>query len=120
MTGYEFLNPSKFEGWLIKKITHRAMATFVFKMKKSSLEMDLLLAHAIFNLRLEDLLESDLSDFTHDILGIINNIDRRHMCFNNCFLPRFSGPDSLDKRVHEKEEVINDIKSYHKEMESEA
>lgn len=55
-----------------------------------SLMMDLDVANKQFNLRLTELLEADNFNFTHDILGIQNNIDRKTKTFINCFVPRFA------------------------------
>ena len=56
-----------------------------------SLVMDLKKADEFFGLRLDDLIETDDSNFAHDIVGIQNHIDRKGKVFINGFVPRFSG-----------------------------
>jgi hypothetical protein len=58
-----------------------------------SLIMDLECADNEFNLRLNDFLNADDFNFTHDIVGIQNNINRQIMKFENCFVPRFAGKE---------------------------
>lgn len=97
MNNYEFLNVSKEENKLITEIADRAIKNCdIFGTiidDRMGLEMDLMLAHYEFNLRLEDLLLADDFNFSHDIMGIQNTIDRRNFCFTNHFLPRYSNPN---------------------------
>ena len=53
--------------------------------------MDVENADKQFNLRLDELLEADDYEFTHDVFGIVNNIDRRTGKVGNLFVPRFAG-----------------------------
>jgi hypothetical protein len=55
-----------------------------------SLEMDICATHLSCPLKLEELLEADLFNFGHDILGIVNNINRQTGKLENCFFPRFA------------------------------
>lgn len=52
--------------------------------------MDLSATHTINPLRLEDLLKSDVVNFSHDIYGITINLDRSGIRLLNCFQPRFT------------------------------
>ncbi|MBO0423418.1 hypothetical protein JZO84_11085 [Enterococcus plantarum] len=55
-----------------------------------SLVMDLKLADEVFELNLEELKIADNQNFSHDIIGIQNHIDREDKSFSDNFLPRFS------------------------------
>jgi hypothetical protein len=59
-------------------------------------EMDLTATHANGNaLRLQDFLDADDFNFTHDIAGIARHIDRETGRLTNHFRPRFSRPASI-------------------------
>jgi len=53
-----------------------------------STQMDLELAHNDHPLKLRALLEAPDSDFWHDIIGIIGNLNRKTGKIENCFAPR--------------------------------
>lgn len=54
-----------------------------------SLQMDIIATHVSgCKLKLGKLLESNMSDFLHDICGIANHINRTTGELQNCFLPR--------------------------------
>lgn len=53
--------------------------------------MDVENADKQFNLRLDELLEADDYEFTHDVFGIVSNIDRTTGKVGNLFVPRFAG-----------------------------
>lgn len=55
-----------------------------------SLFMDLEYIHNTIGLELNDLLNTDNSNFIHDIVGITNNINRLTGRLENCFVPRYS------------------------------
>lgn len=56
-----------------------------------ALEMDLTATHTNGNpLRLEDMLSADAFEFSHDIFGIMENLDSKTGKLQNCFSPRFS------------------------------
>ncbi|KXZ22478.1 hypothetical protein AXI58_10140 [Bacillus nakamurai] len=57
---------------------------------RMSLIMDLKCVNEEFNLRLEDLLNADDFNFSHDILGIQNNLNREERKMENLFVPRFA------------------------------
>jgi hypothetical protein len=46
--------------------------------------------HDICRLRLKDLLEADVGNFSHDISGIHENLDILNASFRNGFTPRFT------------------------------
>lgn len=75
---------------IIAQIVGRADNLGLLMDDRISLMMDLDLANKQFDLRLTELFEADNFNFTHDILGIQNNIDRRTKTFINCFVPRFA------------------------------
>lgn len=52
--------------------------------------MDMEATHISNPLRLQELLDSSEGDFTHDVVGIFNNIDRETGELKNCFVPRFT------------------------------
>lgn len=57
------------------------------------LVMDITAVHANGNpLRLTDLLSADAFNFSHDIGGIRNHLDRETGKLTQCFRPRFSQP----------------------------
>lgn len=59
--------------------------------KKFDLLMDIEAAHSNgCPLQLEKLLESDKTDFMHDINGIRFNINRHTGKLENCFVPRYA------------------------------
>ena len=61
------------------------------KINKLAIDMDITACHCNGNpLKLKELLGADSFDFTHDVLGIIYNIDRETGELKNCFSPRFS------------------------------
>ncbi len=53
-------------------------------------EMDISAAHLSNKLDLDALFEADRSNFSHDIYGIMNNLNRETGLIENCFRPRFS------------------------------
>lgn len=57
---------------------------------KLSLEMDLMFMIDYFGgMRLGDLLKADKHNFTHDIVGIQNHINRATKEVIGCFVPRY-------------------------------
>jgi hypothetical protein len=71
------------------KIAQRAEGMDLYYGDRFSFLMDLENADKVFDLRLEDLLNADDFNFAHDIVGIVNNIDRKTLEFHH-FLPRFA------------------------------
>ena len=58
--------------------------------ERRELLMDLCAAHASNPLRLEELLNADDANFTHDVFGIRRHMDRDTGKLGGCFSPRFS------------------------------
>ena len=55
-----------------------------------SLCMDIETAHNIEPLRLQELLEADNGNFTHDVIGIQQNLDRQTKTMKDFFVPRYT------------------------------
>lgn len=72
------------------KLAERAEEMGIYHGERFSLLMDIENADKVFNLRLEDWLNADNFNFAHDIVGIVNNIDRRNPTDFNLFVPRFA------------------------------
>ena len=74
------------------KIAQRAEGMDLYNGERSTFLMDLESADNVFSLRLEDLLNTDDVNFAHDIVGIVNNIDRSEFPATNfgLFVPRYS------------------------------
>ena len=74
------------------KIAQRAEGMGIYTGERSTLLMDIESADNAFNMRLEDLLNADDGNFAHDIVGIVNNIDRSKFPATdfNLFVPRYS------------------------------
>lgn len=60
------------------KIAQRAEGMGIYNGERFTLLMDLENADGVFELRLDDLLNADDFNFSHDILGIVANIDRKN------------------------------------------
>lgn len=84
---------TKDEVKIIQKIIDRAEKMELLAFDRIMLKMDLEFTHEKFNLRLNDLLDADDFNFSHDIVGIQNHIDRRAKDFTDFFLPRFARPN---------------------------
>jgi len=77
----------------IAKITERADKMNLLMFDRISLMMDLETTAEQFTLKLNELLEADNFNFSHDIIGIQNNLNRQTKQMENCFLPRFAGKE---------------------------
>ena len=75
---------------LIMKIAERAEELDLLMFDRLSLIMDLDFADSKFNLRLKELLNADNVNFSHDIVGIQQNIDRQNKTMSDFFVPRFA------------------------------
>ena len=75
---------------LIMKIAERAEELDLLMFDRLSLIMDLDFADSKFNLRLKELLNADNFNFSHDIVGIQQNIDRQNKTMSDFFVPRFA------------------------------
>lgn len=73
---------------VINDIAVRALLRHDLQVKKMDLTMDLEAAHIAEPLDLVKLLNFRDGDFLHDVVGIINNIDRTTGALGNCFSPR--------------------------------
>lgn len=81
---------TKDEMLTIVEIAKRAEEKGLLMFDRTSLIMDIQVAHKQFNLKLNELLNADDFDFSHDIVGIQKNINRHEKTVENCFLPRYS------------------------------
>lgn len=75
------------------EIAKRAENMGIYNGERSTLLMDIESADNAFNMRLEDWLKADDFNFAHDVVGIVNNIDRSKFPATefNLFVPRFAG-----------------------------
>lgn len=76
-------------------IAERAKKDNLYHGERMSLLMDIESADGKFNLRLDDWLQADNFNFSHDLYGIINNIDRTQFPATDFgfFVPRFAGKE---------------------------
>lgn len=73
------------------KIAERAENLGIYHGERITLLMDIESADEQFDMRLEDWLNADNFNFAHDIVGIVNNIDRNKFPAEiSRFLPRFA------------------------------
>ena len=80
------MTTTKAEYLLILKIAKRADGLT----DRLSLLMDIEAVHSVTPINLEALAEASPLDFSHDISGIVANIDRTTGELLNCFVPRFA------------------------------
>ena len=81
---------TKDEMLTISEIAKRADEKGLLMFDRTSLIMDIQAAHEQFKLKLDKLLEADDYNFSHDIVGIQQNINRKTKEIENCFLPRYA------------------------------
>ena len=74
------------------EIAKRAEEMDLYNGERMTLLMDLESADNVFNLRLEDLLKADNFNFAHDVVGIMNNINRSEFPAKDfgLFVPRYA------------------------------
>ena len=72
------------------KLAQRAEGMGIYTGERFTLLMDIENADKVFDLRLEDLLNADDFNFAHDIVGIVNNINRSNPTDFNLFVPRYA------------------------------
>lgn len=74
------------------KIAQRAEGMDLYKGERATFLMDLESADNTFNLRLEELLKADDGNFAHDIVGIVNNVNRNKFPSDDfgLFVPRYA------------------------------
>ena len=82
---------------LIDKIVDRAQSFGLYEDNRITAHMDVVNAAKYFNMKLEDWLNTDDTNFVHDIVGIYKAIDRSKYPadFSNdpWFMPRFAGKE---------------------------
>lgn len=74
---------------IIVDISKRAEEMNLLMFDRMSLIMDIQRVDEDMGLRLSDLLHADNFNFSHDIVGIQNNMNRETRKLNGRFLPRF-------------------------------
>ncbi|MEG0359688.1 MAG: hypothetical protein RR598_10520 [Anaerorhabdus sp.] len=89
MTKYDFFN-RKDDLEKINEIVERANNMGLLMFDKLNLSMDLDFWNSIEPLNFQVLLDADDFNFTHDIVGIQNHIDRAKYKIDSTFLPRAS------------------------------
>ncbi len=74
------------------EIAKRAEEMELYNGERMTLLMDLESADNVFNLRLEDFLNADDFNFSHDVLGIMSNINRSEFPAKDfgLFVPRYA------------------------------
>lgn len=83
---------------LINKIVDRAERVALQPFDRCEAQMDL--SACIANgcpLKLQELLDADDFDFSHDFWGISRHIDRTTGKLKDCFLPRCAAPDKNEE-----------------------
>ena len=75
------------------EIAKRAEEMDLYNGERMTLLMDLESADNVFNLRLEDFLNAGDFNFSHDVLGIMSNINRSEFPAKDfgLFVPRYAG-----------------------------
>lgn len=80
---------NEIENTFIDQIIDRATDIFGKKINRLSLHMDLIACHKQnYPLDFEKLANTSSFNFSHDIAGIINNMNRTTGKIENCFVPR--------------------------------
>lgn len=75
---------------LIKEIADRAEKLCILAVDRFTFIMDMIAANKEFYLRLDELLEADNLNFSHDVVGIQQNLNRLTGNMDNSFIPRFA------------------------------
>jgi hypothetical protein len=87
-------NATRAEQKIITKIVDRAFAmagNVGHSLDRMATDMDITACHCNGNpLRLQELLDADDFNFSHDVFGIQRHINRETGKLENCFLPRFT------------------------------
>lgn len=75
------------------EIAKRAKNEGLYNGERINLLMDIESADQKFHLRLDDWLKADAFNFSHDLYGIMNNINRTELPATDfgLFVPRFAG-----------------------------
>ena len=83
---------SREELFICGKIAYRARQMGFYDGRPTTCFMDIQNAAEYWDMRLEDWLNADDFNFSHDIVGIDENIIREYpVKFTECFVPRFAG-----------------------------
>jgi hypothetical protein len=80
---------TKEDAQVISKIVKRAKDLGV-KRSSGDLSMDMQAAHEKCPLRLEELLKAENYNFLHDVIGIVNHLDRETGELEDYFVPRYA------------------------------
>lgn len=72
------------------EVAKRAENMGLYTGERFPLLIDIEYADKAFNLRIEDWLNADDFNFAHDLIGIVNNINRNSPTDFNLFVPRFA------------------------------
>lgn len=94
--------------FIIAKIVERADNMGLMYFDRLSLIMDLQYANEKFNLRLDEFLEADDFNFSHDINGIQHHIDRNTKTFKDYFVPRFASNSIGTEKTEQNEPDITE------------
>lgn len=78
---------------LAAKIVDRAENDCLFRDSRLNHMMDVIVATKQFNIQLEDWLNADPKNFTHDWFGIYTHTDREECKVIDHFVPRFAGKE---------------------------
>lgn len=78
------------EKQIIFDIAKRAEEQGLLMSDRAYLILDLTVAHNQFNLKLDELLNTDDENFAHDVVGIQKNLDRDKKEVVNFFVPRYA------------------------------
>lgn len=89
------LTASKEDTLLIVEIAKKA-ESFGIRISRLNLVMDLTAAHMKCPLELTAMLNGSRFDFMHDVIGIVNNLNRETGEIENCFIPRYAKPSKED------------------------
>ena len=90
MKNEENLKKRKEESKLIMAIVERAWKSNMLYKEKIDMIMDISKVHENNPMKLQEWLEADDWNFTHDIVGIATFLDRETGKLMDCFLPRYS------------------------------
>jgi len=82
---------SKNEFLTIAKIADRAEEMNLLMFDRLSFIMDIEAVNDEYNLKLDELLNTDNFNFVHDICGIQANLNKETKKIENFFVPRFAG-----------------------------
>jgi len=79
----------------IIKIAERVELAFPDRRPMQNVRAELVMAHVMMPLRLDDLLAADDMNFFHDIFGIERHFNSMTLEYENCFVPRFAAREEV-------------------------